>query len=336
MLKQLIKTIGDYVQKQNHHPTRNHKICFVVSAPRSGSTWLKTALNHHPEIFCTENRLFGRFCEIWPNNDGTRTPRITLDKYLETLAGHYDFNAMGLSRNEFIQSLMDEYIETLIRFSYRYSKKSVLVDKVTPYIDTADLVIKSIKHYFPDASIIQLIRDGRDVLTSGAFDWLLKNGQGKPAYDYFIKGETDKKLERFFYDEDIELWTKYWTQPIEAVRTLQEGTLTIRYEEMLKDQGDVLVELFKHINVDSSSGTVAGCIEEASFEKMSAGRKRGQEDPTAKVRKGISGEWTRYFTRRDGEIFHRCAGTLLIQSGYEKDGSWVSSLPGSLGCNSAI
>jgi hypothetical protein len=333
MFKRLKRTIGDYALRYKHAPIRKHKICFVISAPRSGSTWLKTALNHHPEIFSTENRLFGRFCEIWPNNDGTRTPRITLDKYLEILAGYYDFSAMGLSRSEFIQRLMTDYIETLVRFSYRFSKKSVLVDKVTPYIDTADLVITSIKHYFPDAIIIQLIRDGRDVLTSGVFDWLLKNGQGKRAHDYFIKGEKNVKLERFFDDEDIELWAKYWTQPIGAMMSLQESVYTIRYEEMLKDQEQVLKDMFKHINVDSSTGIVARCVEGASFEKMSAGRKRGQEDPTAKVRKGISGEWTRYFTRRDGEMFHRLAGRFLIENFYEKDASWVSRLPGSLGCN---
>ena len=43
------------------------RVHFVISAPRSGSTWLQRALNEHPQVFCTEHRLFGRFCEIWPN-----------------------------------------------------------------------------------------------------------------------------------------------------------------------------------------------------------------------------------------------------------------------------
>lgn len=309
---------------------RNRKKYFVISSPRSGSTWLKNALNHHSEIFCTENRLFGQFFEIWPNNDGTRTPRITLDKYVDILAGYYDFRAIGLSRSEFTHRLLAEYIETLLRFSYRFSGKSVLVDKITPYIDTSDLVIKSIKHYFPEAIIVQLVRDGRDVVTSGVFDWLLKNGHGKKRYFYFIEKKKGVKLNRFFDDEEIELWTKYWTQPIEAVMSSEESVFTIRYEEMLKDQEKVLIEFFKYISVDSSPKVAAKCVKEASFEKMSGGRKRDQEEVTAKVRKGVSGDWKRYFTRRDGELFHRYAGSCLIKIGYEKDASWIQHLPENL------
>ena len=65
---------------------------FVVSAPRSGSTWLANALNQHPEIFATEHRLFGNFCQVWQNNDGTSSPRITFDSYARAFSVHYFFD----------------------------------------------------------------------------------------------------------------------------------------------------------------------------------------------------------------------------------------------------
>lgn len=330
MFQKLKKYARYYMRGYKRNVSKSNRFCFVISSPRSGSTWLKTALNHHPEISCTENRLFGQFFEVWPNNDGTQAPRITLDKYVTTLSEYYDHRAIGLSRDEFCNELMIEYITSLLRLSQRFSGKTIFVDKVTPYIDTSNLVIESIKHYLPEATIVQLVRDGRDVVTSGVFDWLMKNAHSKKRYAHFVEKKTDMTLERFFDDEDIELWTKYWTQPIEAIASLNENVFTIQYEDMQKNQEAVLIEFFKYVGVESSKKVAAKCVEESSFEKMSGGRKRGQEVATAKTRKGISGDWKNYFTRRDGELFNREAGKYLVEMGYEKDDSWIHNLPEAL------
>jgi hypothetical protein len=34
---------------------------FLISAPRSGSTWLASTLDQHPEILGVEQRLYGGF-----------------------------------------------------------------------------------------------------------------------------------------------------------------------------------------------------------------------------------------------------------------------------------
>ena len=173
-------------------------IHFVISAPRSGSTWLTNALNHHPEIFSTEHRLFGNFSEIWQNNDGTSSPRITLEAFIESFAGHYFHSELGLSRSQFINQFQRTLTNSIVRFGSGRSDKKLIVDKITPYPGTSKDVVRQVKKFFPDASIIQLIRDGRDVLTSGTFDWILKDSHGTDRYQFFHKQKKGLRLRRFF------------------------------------------------------------------------------------------------------------------------------------------
>src|SRR5690606_707453 len=56
----------------------------LMASPRSGTTWLKTMLNLHPEVHCTELRLFGETEML--SYDHAKQPlrpniRLTLDQY---------------------------------------------------------------------------------------------------------------------------------------------------------------------------------------------------------------------------------------------------------------
>ena len=159
---------------------------FIISAPRSGSTWLTTALNGHPEIFGTEHRLFGDFCEIWQNNDGTSSPRITFDKFAKTFGTHYFFQFMNRDYGGFVEDFQKSFANFLCHFASARTGKNVIIDKITPYPGTAQLVVNEIERMFPEAKIIQLVRDGRDVLTSGTFDWLLKDSQGTDRHEFYF------------------------------------------------------------------------------------------------------------------------------------------------------
>lgn len=306
---------------------RIRKICFVVSAPRSGSTWLKKALNRHPEIFCTENRLFGLFDEVSSENDGSKILRITLDRYVTLVSSYFEHEALGLQWHELRDRLLPHMIESLFSFAAEISGKQVIVDKITPHADTSEQVLWSIRQYLPKAAIVQLIRDGRDVLTSGVFDWIARSSGPKERHDFFVHERKGARLDRFFQDDEIEAWTILWTQPIAAMSASGGVDLDIRYEEMKLDQSGVLRGLFGLLRVDDSSEIADECVRESTFEKMSGGRAAGQAIATAKARKGVVGDWRNYFTRQDGELFHELAGDRLIELGYEKDRSWIEQLP---------
>ena len=87
-----------------------------------------------------------------------------------------------------------------------------------------------------------------------------------------------------------------------------------------------LTKIFEALGVDSSAEIAQQCADASTFERMS-GRPPGQEEPTAKARKGIVGDWKNYFTLADGELFDALAGEQMQKMGYEPNCDWVKELP---------
>lgn len=301
---------------------------FVFSAPRSGSTWLAKALNHHPEVFATEHRLFGDFCEIWPNNDGTQSPRITFDAYAKALGVHYLFEDMGMNRADFLDAFQRSYVNFLGSFATRRTGKSVVVDKVTPYLGTCQLALDRVRDLLPDSKIMLLMRDGRDVLTSGTFDWLQREPKDSVRYRYFVSHEHVEQPTRFFDDDVIKQWAEHWREVAQCVSQV-DNCGVLYYEKMKQDHASHLQELFQMLDVNSELVIAKQCAEATTFEKTT-GRSAGDQRHNAKARKGISGDWKNFFTRTDGELFRQIAGEQLIEFGYEKDHQWVEQLPDEL------
>ena len=303
----------------------NPNLHFVISAPRSGSTWLTTALNHHPEIFATEQRLFGQFCQIWNNNDGSTSPRITFDSFADAFAVHYFHDFLKLDRRQFLDEFQAAFAGFLVDFARQRSEKGIVVDKITPYPGTAELVVSRIRELFPESKIVQLVRDGRDVVTSGTFDWLLKDAVGTERYKFFINSTPGAKLNRFFDNEVIEKWAINWRETIDVFSD-SKADATITYEQMANDMASELSKIVELFGADPIPEISQYCAAAATFEKMT-GRPVGHEVPTDKARKGIVGDWKNYFTQEDGKLFDKLAGQQLIAMGYEPDRNWIEQLP---------
>lgn len=300
----------------------------MISAPRSGSTWLARALNGHPQIVATENRLFGMFFDVWKNRQGKGSPRITADQFARGLANHSFFQELGFADAASMQeAFLEHYLSMLAAFLRSQSGKPVVVDKVTPYLGTSRKIVQQIRKYFPDARIIQLIRDGRDVAVSGVFDWVAREQPDSDRYRLFVEGDSGIRLSRFFDDESLERWSRYWIEPLEAA--VSSAGLTIRYESMLDDQAAVLGEVFGFLQVDKDPELSAACARSATFEKMT-GRARGQNQPLDKARKGVAGDWQNYFTREDARQFQERTGNWLQQLEYEPDLTWIDQCPDTL------
>lgn len=303
------------------------RVAFVVSAPRSGSTWLQRALNQHPAVYCTEHRLFGDYYDVVPTAEGDEALRCTLDRYAGLLHEYHAFRALGVSRKRFDEAVTAHLVQSMLAFSHAQSGKPVLVDKVTPYLGTAETVLRRIRKYLPDARLIQLTRDGRDVLASGVFDWIRRVKRDHPRHAVFVERRPGARVARFFDDDDIAQWAEEWAGPIRAFEKLAPRAPRISYEGMKSDQGAVLAGLFGELSLEADPAMIAACVEGATFRKMSGGRRAGEGVAVAKARKGVVGDWRNYFTRRDGRLFHEIAGGELIALGYERDEGWVDALP---------
>ena len=275
---------------------------FIVSAPRSGSTWLMRALSAHPEVHATEHRLFGpHHDEIL--DDGADRPRlrITLDRYADAHARHLNLNNTGLDIPGARERLLRDLADALFAFDRTVTKKPQVIDKVTPYPGTAANVMTRIRNLYPDAPVIGLIRDGRDVVTSGAYHWLNKHKADSPR----THGPTS---DRFLTDAIVEEWAALWCECSKAAAETQH---VVRYERMLDCQAAELARIFDVLALSTNKVTLDACVAAGSFERASNGRSRGTHNPSADARRGVSGDWRQTFTRRDGEIFDTIAGETL-------------------------
>lgn len=100
-----------------------------------------------------------------------------------------------------------------------------------------------------------------------------------------------------------------------------QGVPLLRYEDILGNEYDFFESLIDHCRISINRERLHDIISYNIFESAS-GRKRGQEDVNAHLRKGIAGDWRNYFTDRLKEGFKKRFGDVLIKTGYEKDLSW--------------
>jgi len=97
--------------------------------------------------------------------------------------------------------------------------------------------------------------------------------------------------------------------------------LIVRYEDLVEDEHGVFDEIIDYCEIDINRQYLHTMIANNSFEKAT-GRKPGQEDISAHLRKGIVGDWRNYFTDTVKSEFKQYYGKLLIDTGYEKDLNW--------------
>jgi len=306
---------------KSHH-TKNH---FIISAPRSGTTWLSTILNTHPQINCVERRLFGNYADFVLDDNATLPRlRVTLDKYVNSLLLHH-----GLPKQQHDQ-LLHNLIQTLIAEEKTYSGKNILIDKITPYINTSHLVLQQIDRFFPKAKLIFLVRDGRDVLTSGVFHWFNKQPNDKTLSDFELKrrqvflNQNDTKFERFFQDQEIQQWGKEWKQSLQIIETAKKTheVKIIFYEDLLKNAKKVLDECLTFLSAKTKIELINKCLEAGSFKTMSDGREVGETKHDAHIRKGVAGDWKTYFTYQDAKLFQEVTENYLVTFGYENNEHW--------------
>jgi hypothetical protein len=320
---------------------RTFPVFFIVGFAKSGTSWVARILNAHPEVLCKgEGIFFGRGIDL-----GKRRGLLTPTSLYGALADSEHLQAW-VERSIWTRGDdVDRHLTNLTRMAIRYflgeklaaSGKRIVGDK-TPFV--TEECLKEIKLILPEAKVIHVIRDGRDIAVSAMHHlWNHARDAGghlniepeelakrdryrKDPEAFIIGGESifdEERLRRGFADP----WN-YMT-----IKTMEEGPVLlgesyteVRYENLSEQPVKETGRLLEFLGADDGEEAVRRCIEATSFEKLSKGRKRGEEDSSSFLRKGIVGDWKNVFTERDKEIFKEAAGDLLIMLGYESDNDW--------------
>lgn len=91
----------------------------------------------------------------------------------------------------------------------------------------------------------------------------------------------------------------------------------VRYEDLTgPDQVDAWSGLLTHCDIKIPRDVLAKVLGTYAFEKISGGRKPGEEDKKEKYRKGLPGDWKNYFDAGISERFAELYGDLPRELGY--------------------
>jgi hypothetical protein len=306
---------------------------FFGASRRSGTTWLASMLNGHPEISCRNegwllNDTAGS-CEHWINREALRAwgtidgPRGTY------LAKMPIAEAIRAAHRGMVRELV---LEAVRREGWKQVEKlRYMGDKTTQYYCTKVDVLHEL---FPDGRYIGMVRDGRDVVVSdfflmcrdGKFDDLPESARehARKAQQFHVLGKGEPTA--LFCEGSLRWFLDQWMRSIaggERARELFGARYRqVRYEDVVADTAGTMRDVYAWLGVEASDALIERVIEQTAFEKLSGGRKRGEGDNRAEWRKGVAGDWVNYLTEDDKALVKSVAGTLLMELGYTRDMSW--------------
>ena len=210
----------------------NNSPVFIVGAPRSGTTLVATILNRSPELVVSpESHYFDKFFSICNRRRSFESDKSYLS-YLEYFLNSSEIKTFGFSEEEkkiFIDRLMVEKpshakIFSDVMTTYRKKCNKFRWAEKTP---AHGLCVVEILSCFPDAKIVNIIRDPRDVMISRMkLPWR----------------KTNVMLE-------AQLWNRYVTLDKSVGMLNNSNYYEIRYEDILKDHEFEFRKLYEFLSL---------------------------------------------------------------------------------------
>ena len=272
-----------------------------------------------------------------------------------------DYQAHFFTRRPLLKSLVDsaEIEEWLTRKSNRWNQghdlsplvlrasadfimereavnegKMIVGDK-SPSSTIHGQSVRDMHAVYPDAKLVYIVRDGRDVLISERFRNFIEESKFLTSEDKRIIEELRKDQNQFtngarsiFTEAFIRRVAKGWVTNLQEIeeegkRLFGRNYFALRYEDLLSEPLDEMTRLWKFLGVKKVDRSLGKKIkiemESNPDEEWQAQRDEGI---ASFLPKGQAGNWQRLFTAKDKSIFKEVAGEMLIKWKYEKDLNW--------------
>ena len=259
---------------------------FIAGAPRSGTTLLRNLLNRHPQIgMCRETGFFhyvySRRREFGDLRDAGKRRRL-VDEYLSIQRiqrMRVDMEALRarlLREGTSYQSLFT----ALLRFPAEAAGKALYGEK-TPHT----LFLETLWEWYPEAKVIHLLRDPRDVVASlQRMPW---------AANSVVTNA------RIWLSDNLRAWG-YRAQP---------GYLLVRYEDLVAEPERELRRVCGAIGVDYARCMMIPRLDPTADRPWF----HRAEEP---VTPGRSGAWREALTAGDAALIEWVAGRHMDVLGY--------------------
>lgn len=266
---------------------------FVVGCPRSGTTLLYHMLLSSGSfaIYRAESVMFNVIEPRFGDLSVESSRRRLLDAWFESRL----FTASGLEKDAIGAKVMDEcrnggdFLRIVMSEIARRQGVQRWADTTPDHL----LYLKRIKQTIPDALVIHMIRDGRDVALS-----MEKLGYIRPMW----WDRTPAKMAAALY------WQWAVTKGRNAGRALGSDYMELHFEDLVREPHKTLAGVSKFIAQDLNYeqirrvGIGAVRVPNTAFEDEGV-------DPVGRWRKGYSDE--------ELAMFEGLTGRTLVENGYE-------------------
>jgi hypothetical protein len=287
---------------------------FVVGCPRSGTTWVASMLQRHPRAIGTVeshayDTVLGPF--LFRGLRGDAGWRVVLTRYelmkskpwgvgLHRYVSRPTFyRLVAAARAERLPSDV-ERAEWLIAWIYdRFfadrggTGADLLVEKTPRHQFYAERILRR----FPEARLVEVVRDGRDVCVSMA---ARPRGERWPP--------RDRRDQVATWVEYVERGRRLAADPAFRGRVLQ-----VRYEALQSDPVGGLRCLLTFAGLGCSDADAARIVAETEIARSRPAEAAG---PPRRSARTAVGEWKAQFTVEDSALFERLAGVVSRELGY--------------------
>jgi len=168
----------------------------------------------------------------------------------------------------------------------------VLVEKTPFHIFHAERILST----FPEARLVEVVRDGRDVCVS-----MQMRGMRIPAWPTAREGQID-------------LWARSVRRGLALRRNpdFRDRVTVVRYEDLKADTTAESERLFAAAGLEASPELVAAAVAATDIGHYRTG-------PGEFRHKGEVGTWVEHFSADDDRLFRAMVGDLFTEIGYAYD-----------------
>ena len=297
---------------------------FIFGHARSGTTLLMRLVRLHPEVYCNYQAHFF-----------TRQPLL---KSLVNTPDAEEWLARKSNRwnqgRDLSPLVLRAAADVILERDAARAGKMIVGDK-SPSSTIHGQAVRDMHAVYPDAKLVYIVRDGRDVLVSERFRNFVEESKFLTAEDKHIIEDLRKDQTQFtngtrsiFTETFIRRVAKGWVANLtetedEGRRLFGRNYFGLRYEDLLNRPFDEMSKLWKFLGIKKISESLE---KEITAEMTSNPDEEWQAqrngDISSFLPKGQAGNWGRLFTARDKAVFKEIAGEMLVKWNCEKDLNW--------------